>query len=139
MSNKSVSLAQGYAPLYNPFEQFFSRYVYRRVRHIFNRPICSAPGAEVTLKERCTDDYNWSFRYTHTHTQYITITKYVTGASTNYRRVFTAFITRFRYFINKITISKVKKIIIKLMISTIYITLMPYPHTQFTRGNKRVK
>lgn len=68
MSNKSVSLAQGYAPLYNPFEQFFSRYVYRRVRHIFNRPICSAPGAEVTLKERCTDDYNWSFRYTHTHT-----------------------------------------------------------------------
>ncbi|KAM3959549.1 serine palmitoyltransferase long chain base subunit [Aphomia sociella] len=55
---------EGYAPLYNPFEQFFSRYVYRRVRHCFNRPICSAPGAEVTLMERQSDDYNWSFRFT---------------------------------------------------------------------------
>ncbi|XP_047018932.1 serine palmitoyltransferase 2 isoform X1 [Helicoverpa zea] len=55
---------EGYAPLYDPFETFFSRYVYRRVRHCFNRPICSAPGAELTLKERCTDDHNWSFRFT---------------------------------------------------------------------------
>ncbi|XP_038214647.1 serine palmitoyltransferase 2 isoform X2 [Zerene cesonia] len=55
---------EGYAPLYNPFEQFFSRYVYRRVRHCFNLPITSAPGAELTLKERATDDYNWSFRFT---------------------------------------------------------------------------
>ncbi|KPJ13348.1 Serine palmitoyltransferase 2 [Papilio machaon] len=59
-----TDLEVGYAPLYNPFEQFFSRYVYRRVRHCFNRPICSAPGAELTLKERHTDDYNWSFRFT---------------------------------------------------------------------------
>lgn len=54
---------QGYAPLYDPFEQFFSRYVYRRVKHCFNRPICSVPGAEVVLKERCSDDHNWTFRY----------------------------------------------------------------------------
>lgn len=58
---------QGYAPLYNSFEQFFSRYVYRRVRHCFNRPICSAPGAELTLKERYTNDYNWSFGYEFAH------------------------------------------------------------------------
>ncbi|XP_050669710.1 serine palmitoyltransferase 2 isoform X2 [Leptidea sinapis] len=55
---------EGYAPLYNPFEQFFSRYLYRRVRHCFNRPITSAPGAHLTLKERATDDYNWTFRFT---------------------------------------------------------------------------
>lgn len=55
---------EGYAPLYNPFEQFFSRYVYRRVQHCFNRPICSAPDAEVTLMERHSDDYNWTFRFT---------------------------------------------------------------------------
>ncbi|XP_059049581.1 serine palmitoyltransferase 2 [Achroia grisella] len=55
---------EGYAPLYNPFEQFFSRYVYRRVRHCFNRPICSAPDAEVTLMERHSDDHNWTFRFT---------------------------------------------------------------------------
>lgn len=54
---------QGYAPLYNPFDQFYSRYVYRRVRHCFNRPVCSMPHSEITLKERATDDYNWTFRY----------------------------------------------------------------------------
>ncbi|XP_041986700.1 serine palmitoyltransferase 2 isoform X2 [Aricia agestis] len=67
---------EGYAPLYNPFEQFFSRYVYRRVRHCFNRPICSAPGAELTLKERCTDDYNWSFRFTGTERRCINLGSY---------------------------------------------------------------
>ncbi|KAL0830956.1 hypothetical protein ABMA28_001851 [Loxostege sticticalis] len=55
---------EGYAPLYNPFEQFYSRYVYRRVAHCFNRPICSAPAAEITLLERESKDYNWSFRFT---------------------------------------------------------------------------
>ncbi|XP_034827286.1 serine palmitoyltransferase 2 [Maniola hyperantus] len=67
---------EGYAPLYNPFEQFYSRYVYRRVRHIFNRPICSTPGAEVTLKERATDDYNWSFRFTGTEKRCINLGSY---------------------------------------------------------------
>ncbi|XP_072939222.1 serine palmitoyltransferase 2 isoform X2 [Epargyreus clarus] len=67
---------EGYAPLYNPFEQFYSRYVYRRVRHCFNRPICSAPGAELTLKERYTDDYNWSFRFTGTEKRCINLGSY---------------------------------------------------------------
>ncbi|XP_028170141.1 serine palmitoyltransferase 3 [Ostrinia furnacalis] len=55
---------EGYAPLYNPFEQFYSRYVYRRVAHCFNRPICSAPSVEISLMERDSADYNWSFRLT---------------------------------------------------------------------------
>ncbi|CAH2075837.1 unnamed protein product, partial [Iphiclides podalirius] len=67
---------EGYAPLYNSFEQFFSRYVYRRVRHCFNRPICSAPGAELTLKERYTNDYNWSFGFTGTERRCINLGSY---------------------------------------------------------------
>ncbi|KAL4715336.1 hypothetical protein ACJJTC_015107 [Scirpophaga incertulas] len=55
---------EGYAPLYDPFEQFYSRYVYRRVRHCFNQPICSAPSAEITIMSRHSDDHNWSFRLT---------------------------------------------------------------------------
>ncbi|CAG5019799.1 unnamed protein product [Parnassius apollo] len=55
---------EGYAPLYNSFEQLYSRYVYRRVRHCFNQPICSTPAAEVTINERYTDDYNWTFKFT---------------------------------------------------------------------------
>ncbi|CAH0714031.1 unnamed protein product, partial [Brenthis ino] len=67
---------EGYAPLYNPFEQFYSRYVYRRVRHVLNRPICSTPGAEVTLKERYTDDYNWTFKFTGTEKKCINLGSY---------------------------------------------------------------
>lgn len=67
---------EGYAPLYDPFETFFSRYVYRRVQHCFNRPITSAPGAELTLKERCTDDRNWTFRFTGTERRCINLGSY---------------------------------------------------------------
>ncbi|XP_068632782.1 serine palmitoyltransferase 2 isoform X2 [Battus philenor] len=67
---------EGYAPLYNSFEQFFSRYLYRRVRHCFNRPICSAPGAELVLKERRTRDYNWSFEFTGTERRCINLGSY---------------------------------------------------------------
>ncbi|KAG6463061.1 hypothetical protein O3G_MSEX013644, partial [Manduca sexta] len=66
----------GYAPLYDPFEQFFSRYVYRRVQHCFNRPICSAPGAEFTLKERESTDHNWTFRFTGTERRCINLGSY---------------------------------------------------------------
>ncbi|XP_048003546.1 serine palmitoyltransferase 3-like isoform X2 [Leguminivora glycinivorella] len=53
---------EGYAPLYRPFDQFYSRYVYRRVRHCFNRPVSSAPAEEITLMERSSDDYNWTMK-----------------------------------------------------------------------------
>lgn len=52
---------QGYVRLYNAFEQFYFRYVYRRIRDCFNRPICGVPGAEVTLKDRVTKDRCWTF------------------------------------------------------------------------------
>lgn len=55
--------SQGYAPLYDSFEQFYLRYVYRRIRDCFNRPICSVPGDEVTLKDRITKDHCWTFEY----------------------------------------------------------------------------
>ncbi|CAG4961737.1 unnamed protein product [Parnassius apollo] len=67
---------EGYAPLYNSFDQFFSRYLYRRVRHCFNRPICSTPAAEVTIKERYTDDYNWTFKFTGTERRCINLGSY---------------------------------------------------------------
>ncbi|XP_063699304.1 serine palmitoyltransferase 2 [Culicoides brevitarsis] len=54
----------GYVPLYDSFERFYLRYVYRRVRDCWNRPICSVPGARVTVKERVTHDYGWSFEFT---------------------------------------------------------------------------
>ncbi|KAL7286085.1 hypothetical protein TKK_0019601 [Trichogramma kaykai] len=54
----------GYAPLYENFEQFYLRYVYRRIRDCWNRPICSVPGAKVTLMDRITKDHGWTFEFT---------------------------------------------------------------------------
>ncbi|XP_024881966.1 serine palmitoyltransferase 2 isoform X2 [Temnothorax curvispinosus] len=67
---------EGYAPLYDNFEKFYLKYVYRRVRDCWNRPICSVPGATVTLKDRVTHDYGWTFQFTGTETQCINLGSY---------------------------------------------------------------
>ncbi len=33
-----------------------------RIRDVFNRPICSVPGAYVSVMERVSDDFNWTMR-----------------------------------------------------------------------------
>ncbi|KAK2576020.1 hypothetical protein KPH14_007372 [Odynerus spinipes] len=67
---------EGYAPLYEHFEKFYLLYVYRRVRDCWNRPICSVPGAMVTLKDRVTNDYGWTFQFTGTETRCINLGSY---------------------------------------------------------------
>ncbi|XP_065355963.1 serine palmitoyltransferase 2 [Calliphora vicina] len=67
---------EGYVTLYDAFESFYSRYVYRRVRDCWNRPICSVPGAELTLKDRVTHDYGWSFEFTGTETRCLNLGSY---------------------------------------------------------------
>lgn len=53
---------QDFVPLYQDFENFYTRNLYMRVRDNWNRPICSLPGPEFDLMERVSDDYNWTFR-----------------------------------------------------------------------------
>ncbi|CAJ0966223.1 unnamed protein product [Ranitomeya imitator] len=53
-----------FVPLYQDFENFYTRNIYMRLRDAFNRPICSVPGPQFHLMERVTDDYNWTYRYT---------------------------------------------------------------------------
>lgn len=53
----------GYPGLYDPFDSFYLRYVYRRIRDGWNRPISSVPGAELVIKDRITHDYGWSFEF----------------------------------------------------------------------------
>lgn len=40
-----------------------------RVRDNWNRPVCSLPGPVFDLMERVSDDYNWTFRYSHKQNQ----------------------------------------------------------------------
>ncbi|XP_015118077.1 serine palmitoyltransferase 2 isoform X1 [Diachasma alloeum] len=67
---------KGYPPLYDAFDTFYLRYVYRRVRDCWNRPICSVPGAMVTLKDRVTHDHGWTFQFTGTETPCINLGSY---------------------------------------------------------------
>lgn len=67
---------EGYVTLYDAFESFYSRYVYRRVRDCWNRPITSVPGAELTLKDRITPDYGWSFEFLGTETRCLNLGSY---------------------------------------------------------------
>ncbi|XP_074844576.1 serine palmitoyltransferase 3 [Carettochelys insculpta] len=53
-----------FVPLYQDFENFYTRNLYMRIRDNWNRPICSVPGPHFDLMERITDDYNWTFRIT---------------------------------------------------------------------------
>ncbi|CAF3570072.1 unnamed protein product [Rotaria sp. Silwood1] len=53
-----------FVPLYQSFECFYTRNLYKRVRDVFNQPIASMAGPIVDVMERVTDDYNWTFRFT---------------------------------------------------------------------------
>ncbi|XP_066533822.1 serine palmitoyltransferase 2b [Hoplias malabaricus] len=53
-----------FVPLYQDFENFYTRNLYMRVRDNWNRPICSVPGAKMNVMERITHDYNWTFEHT---------------------------------------------------------------------------
>lgn len=66
----------GYVPLFDTFEMFYLRYVYRRVKDCWNRPICSVPGDTVVLKDRVTNDYGWTFEFTGTQTKCINLGSY---------------------------------------------------------------
>uniref|UniRef100_A0A671SS94 serine C-palmitoyltransferase n=1 Tax=Sinocyclocheilus anshuiensis TaxID=1608454 RepID=A0A671SS94_9TELE len=53
-----------FVPLYQDFENFYTRNLYMRIRDSWNRPIYSVPGATFDLVERSSNDYNWTFEYT---------------------------------------------------------------------------
>lgn len=53
-----------FVPLYQDFENFYTRNLYMRVRDNWNRPVCSLPGPVFDLMERVSEDYNWTFRLT---------------------------------------------------------------------------
>ncbi|XP_008825419.1 serine palmitoyltransferase 3 [Nannospalax galili] len=53
-----------FVPLYQDFENFYTRNLYMRIRDSWNQTICSAPGPYFDIMERVSDDYNWTFRYT---------------------------------------------------------------------------
>ena len=57
---------EGYTPLYNSFESFYTRNFFRRVKDTFCRPMGSVPGAEIEIIGRTSDDHFWTLKMDET-------------------------------------------------------------------------
>ncbi|CAB1343074.1 unnamed protein product [Coregonus sp. 'balchen'] len=64
LRNWGIEKCHDFVPLYQDFENFYTRNLYMRIRDNWNRPICSVPGAKMDLVERASKDYNWTFEHT---------------------------------------------------------------------------
>ncbi|XP_022096646.1 serine palmitoyltransferase 2-like isoform X2 [Acanthaster planci] len=53
-----------FVPLYQDFDSIYIRNIYRKLKDVFEVPICSVPGAEMDVMERLSPDYNWTYTYT---------------------------------------------------------------------------
>lgn len=51
-----TKVKEGYSPLLKDWENFYTRRLYHRLQDVFNRPICSSPGAHITIMERTSRD-----------------------------------------------------------------------------------
>eukprot|EP01139_Manchomonas_bermudensis_P005704 Amastigsp_a175585_179.p1 type:complete len:490 gc:universal Amastigsp_a175585_179:32-1501(+) len=60
----AVTTEPGYAELLADFDSFYTRRLYTRIRDCWNRPVGSAPGAQITVLERVSKDYNQTFELT---------------------------------------------------------------------------
>ncbi|XP_033734047.1 serine palmitoyltransferase 2-like [Pecten maximus] len=54
----------GFVPLYQSWESFYTRNIYRRIRDCWNRPVTSGAGAELDVVERVSNDNGWNFTNT---------------------------------------------------------------------------
>ncbi|XP_028513862.1 serine palmitoyltransferase 2 [Exaiptasia diaphana] len=67
---------EGFVPLYADFESFYTRNLYIRIRDCWNRPIASVPGSHISIVDRQTDDYGWSFRFDGNQTKALNLGSY---------------------------------------------------------------
>ncbi|KAF2873598.1 serine palmitoyltransferase 2 [Massariosphaeria phaeospora] len=66
----------GYAPLNNDFDNFYTRRLKMRINDCFNRPTTGVPGRFITLLDRKSDDGNHTFKLTGTTTETLNLSSY---------------------------------------------------------------
>lgn len=54
----------GYPILFQKFDYFYNRNFFLRLRDGWTNSVASVPGATIDIRERITEDYNLSFKYT---------------------------------------------------------------------------
>ncbi|KAI6228763.1 Aminotransferase domain containing protein [Aphelenchoides fujianensis] len=65
-----------FAPLHDHFDSLFTNNIYRMASDVLNRPIKGVPGAEVVIKERYSDDFGWTYKYTGVERRVINLGSY---------------------------------------------------------------
>uniref|UniRef100_A0A0K0FDT8 Serine palmitoyltransferase 3 (projected from Caenorhabditis elegans ortholog sptl-3) n=1 Tax=Strongyloides venezuelensis TaxID=75913 RepID=A0A0K0FDT8_STRVS len=60
----------------NKFETLFINSIYRMATDVVNRPISSVPSTKLTVKERVTNDYGWSYQFTGTYKEILNFGSY---------------------------------------------------------------
>jgi len=75
-SYKLLKAANGYAPLNDDFDNFYTRRLKMRIDDCFARPITGVPGRYITLMDRKSDDYNQSYQFTGTYTETLNMSSY---------------------------------------------------------------
>lgn len=66
----------GYAPLNQDFDNFYTRRLKMRINDCFSRPTTGVPGRFITLLDRTSNDGNHTFKFTGTRTETLNLSSY---------------------------------------------------------------
>jgi serine palmitoyltransferase len=72
----SLKVQNGYAPLNDDFDSFYTRRLKLRLDDCFARTITGVPGRYITLLDRKSDDFNRTYQYTGTTTETLNMSSY---------------------------------------------------------------
>ncbi|OTA90780.1 hypothetical protein M434DRAFT_13707 [Hypoxylon sp. CO27-5] len=73
---KTIRAANGYAPLNDDFDSFYTRRLKMRIDDCFARTSTGVPGRFITLMNRVSDDFNETYRYTNGVTETLNMSSY---------------------------------------------------------------
>lgn len=72
----ALKVQNGYAPLNDDFDSFYTRRLKMRLDDCFARTTIGVPGRFITLLDRKSDDFNRTYQYTGTHTETLNMSSY---------------------------------------------------------------
>ncbi|EFY92365.1 serine palmitoyltransferase 2 [Metarhizium acridum CQMa 102] len=72
----SLKVQNGFAPLNDDFDSFYTRRLKMRLDDCFARPTIGVPGRFITLMDRKSNDNNRSYQYTGTYTETLNMSSY---------------------------------------------------------------
>ncbi|RYP72420.1 hypothetical protein DL771_004215 [Monosporascus sp. 5C6A] len=73
---QSIKPANGYAPLTDDFDSFYTRRLKNRIDDLFARTTTGVPGRYINLMDRVSDNFNASYRYLGTTTETLNMSSY---------------------------------------------------------------